>query len=207
MVTLTSLVLRAAESSTHAAGSAPTCQPPSRPCSPLARGGLFSISQSDGLPERGPHHVDGYQAARLRPGPEPGTVRGRAGAPGDRLPDRFRRDLGRRWCWRRCSFSSSASSPSASAGLFIWLLPPGSVVWALVYFGLTLGGPRSATIGMRVMDLEMRTWYGTPAYFVLGAVHAVVFWFTVSVLHARSCCWCRFSTAAGGCCTISCSEP
>jgi uncharacterized RDD family membrane protein YckC len=31
---------------------------------------------------------------------------------------------------------------------------------------------------MRVMDLEMRTWYGAPAYFVLGAVHAVAFWFT-----------------------------
>jgi uncharacterized RDD family membrane protein YckC len=26
----------------------------------------------------------------------------------------------------------------------------------------------------------MRTWYGAPAYFVLGAVHAVAFWFTVS---------------------------
>jgi uncharacterized RDD family membrane protein YckC len=33
---------------------------------------------------------------------------------------------------------------------------------------------------MRVMALEMRTWYGAPAYFVLGAVHAVAFWFTVS---------------------------
>ena len=61
-----------------------------------------------------------------------------------------------------------------------WLLPPASVIWALVYFGLTLGGKRSATIGMRVMDLEMRTWYGAPAYFVLGAVHAIGFWFTVS---------------------------
>jgi uncharacterized RDD family membrane protein YckC len=61
-----------------------------------------------------------------------------------------------------------------------WLLPPASVIWALVYFGLTLGGERSATIGMRVMDLEMRTWYGAPAYFVLGAVHAIAFWFTVS---------------------------
>ena len=61
-----------------------------------------------------------------------------------------------------------------------WLLPGASVIWAIVYFGLTLGGPRSATIGMRVMDLEMRTWYGAPAYFVLGAVHAIGFWFTVS---------------------------
>jgi uncharacterized RDD family membrane protein YckC len=63
-----------------------------------------------------------------------------------------------------------------------WLLPPATVIWAIVYFGVTLGSPASATIGMRVMDLEMRTWYGAPAYFVLGAVHAVVFWFTISLL-------------------------
>ena len=47
---------------------------------------------------------------------------------------------------------------------------------------LTLGGPASATIGMRIMDIEMRTWYGAPAYFVLGAVHAIVYWVTVSFL-------------------------
>ena len=28
----------------------------------------------------------------------------------------------------------------------------------------------------------MRTWYGAPAYFVLGAVHAIVYWVTVSFL-------------------------
>jgi uncharacterized RDD family membrane protein YckC len=28
----------------------------------------------------------------------------------------------------------------------------------------------------------MRTWYGAPAYFVLGAVHAIVYWLTVSFL-------------------------
>jgi len=61
-----------------------------------------------------------------------------------------------------------------------WLLPAASVIWAIAYFGFTLGSERSATIGMRVMDLEMRTWYGAPAYFVLGAVHAIAFWFTVS---------------------------
>src|SRR5882724_5669871 len=63
-----------------------------------------------------------------------------------------------------------------------WLLYPAAIVWALVYCGSTLGGPASATIGMRLMDLEMRTWYGAPAYFVLGAVHAIVFWVTVSFL-------------------------
>src|SRR3984893_11341998 len=63
-----------------------------------------------------------------------------------------------------------------------WLLYPGTIIWALVYCGSTLGSPASATIGMRIMDLEMRTWYGAPAYFVLGAVHAIVFWVTVSIL-------------------------
>jgi uncharacterized RDD family membrane protein YckC len=63
-----------------------------------------------------------------------------------------------------------------------WMFSPASVIWALVYYGLTLGGPRSATIGMRAMEIEMRTWYGAPAYFVLGAVHAIVFWVTVSFL-------------------------
>jgi uncharacterized RDD family membrane protein YckC len=63
-----------------------------------------------------------------------------------------------------------------------WLVSPASIVWALVYFGSSLGGPHSATLGMRVMDLEMRTWYGAPAYFVLGAMHAVLFWVSVSFL-------------------------
>jgi uncharacterized RDD family membrane protein YckC len=63
-----------------------------------------------------------------------------------------------------------------------WLLYPGTIIWALVYCGSTLGSSASATIGMRIMDIEMRTWYGAPAYFVLGAVHAIVFWITVSIL-------------------------
>jgi len=66
--------------------------------------------------------------------------------------------------------------------LFWPLLGPATVIWAICYYGLTFGSPASATIGMRVMDLEMCTWYGSLAYFVLGAVHAIVFWITVSVL-------------------------
>ncbi|MBX6426368.1 MAG: RDD family protein [Variibacter sp.] len=66
--------------------------------------------------------------------------------------------------------------------LLFWLLPPAAAIWAIVYNGLTLGSPASATIGMRAVDLEMRTWYGAPAYFLLGAVHAIVFWITVSAL-------------------------
>jgi uncharacterized RDD family membrane protein YckC len=66
--------------------------------------------------------------------------------------------------------------------MLFWLLSPASVVLALFYYGLTMGGPASATIGMRTMGLEIRTWYGAPAYFLLGAVHAVVYWVSVSVL-------------------------
>jgi uncharacterized RDD family membrane protein YckC len=65
--------------------------------------------------------------------------------------------------------------------VLFWLVSPASLVWALVYYGASLGGPHSATIGMRVMDLEMRTWYGAPSYFVLGAMHAVLFWVSVSI--------------------------
>ena len=63
-----------------------------------------------------------------------------------------------------------------------WLAWPASVVWAIVYYGASIGGPHSATIGMRVMDLELRTWYGAPGYFVLGACHAVLYWVSVSFL-------------------------
>jgi uncharacterized RDD family membrane protein YckC len=90
------------------------------------------------------------------------------------------------------------AAPVAIAGLFIFLLGlltfglgwwlfwplfgPGAIIWVLVYYGSTLGNPASATIGMRRMGLEMRTWYGAPSYFVLGAVHAIVFWITISAL-------------------------
>ncbi len=63
-----------------------------------------------------------------------------------------------------------------------WLLSPASVIWALFYYGTTLGSPASATLGMRAMEIEMRTWYGAPAYFVLGAVHVIIYWVSVSVL-------------------------
>lgn len=64
----------------------------------------------------------------------------------------------------------------------LWLIYPGTVIWILIYYGATLGSPASATLGMRALGLEMRTWYGAPCYFVLGAVHAVAFYVSVSAL-------------------------
>ena len=80
---------------------------------------------------------------------------------------------------------SCTSGPNKTAFLG-WMLYalvyPATIVWALIYYGACLGGPHSATLGMRVMDLELRTWYGAPGYFVLGAMHAVLFWVSISFL-------------------------
>ena len=78
--------------------------------------------------------------------------------------------------------------------LFYGLLWPAAVIWAVAYYGITLGSPASATIGMRMMDIELRTWYGSPAYFVLGAVHAIVFWITVSALSPFILLVCLFNS-------------
>src|SRR5213076_3196850 len=46
--------------------------------------------------------------------------------------------------------------------MLFWLAWPATIVWAIVYYGASIGGPHSATMGMRAMDLEVRTWYGAP---------------------------------------------
>lgn len=63
-----------------------------------------------------------------------------------------------------------------------WLVSPASVIWAIVYYGASIGGAHSATVGMRMMNLQLRTWQDEPGYFVLGAAHAVLYWLSVSVL-------------------------
>ena len=66
-------------------------------------------------------------------------------------------------------------------GWFLFpILGPALLIWALAYVAITMGAPESATLGMRVMGIEARTWYGAPCYHLLGAVHAVCFWVTLS---------------------------
>ena len=68
-------------------------------------------------------------------------------------------------------------------GWFLFgLLTPAFFIWALAYTGLTLGGSNSATIGMRMMDIEMRVWYGAPMYSLLAVMSVVLFWVSISVL-------------------------
>jgi uncharacterized RDD family membrane protein YckC len=56
------------------------------------------------------------------------------------------------------------------------------VLVALLYVAATLGGRRSATPGMRFAGLEMRTWNGGRMFGLLAVMHAVLFWFSVSLL-------------------------
>jgi len=64
-----------------------------------------------------------------------------------------------------------------------WLLfPLLFAVVALSYEALTLGGPGSATVGMRIAGIEMRTWSGRRMFPLLAVMHALVFWFSVAIL-------------------------
>ena len=126
-------------------------------------------------------HFDRSQAACLRSGRQPGTVRRCDAASCRRLRHRPHPDRDPRHCRRDVHPGLWHRYVGLGWALFL-LLWPATVVWALVYYGLGFGNPASATIGMRVMDLEMRTWYGAPAYFLLGAVHGLVYWITVSML-------------------------
>ena len=59
------------------------------------------------------------------------------------------------------------------------------ILWqaiALLYTAFTLGGPSSATPGMRMMGIEMRLWYGAKVYPLLAAAHVIAFWLSVSFL-------------------------
>ena len=101
----------------------------------------------------------------------------------DRLRDRPRHHRHPGRCSRRMFIFVFGLVTLGLGWALFWLLSPGrGRSGRSVYYGMTFGSPASATIGMRVMDLEMRTWYGAPAYFVLGAVHAIVYWVTVSFL-------------------------
>jgi uncharacterized RDD family membrane protein YckC len=63
--------------------------------------------------------------------------------------------------------------------LLFWLLSPIFVIWALLYTASTLGGKNSATVGMRMMDLEMRTVYGGRMDFILASIHVILFYISV----------------------------
>jgi uncharacterized RDD family membrane protein YckC len=67
-------------------------------------------------------------------------------------------------------------------GIGLLLFPPLFALVALGYVALTLGGPASATVGMRMAGLEMRTWSGAPVFPLLAIMHGLIFWISVGAL-------------------------
>ena len=64
------------------------------------------------------------------------------------------------------------------------LLWPGaalSPLVALAYFTLTLGGPHSATPGMRWQGIELRAWNGNRPGYLQAALQTLLFYVTVTV--------------------------
>ena len=51
----------------------------------------------------------------------------------------------------------------------------------LGYNALTIGGPNSATIGQRMMGLEVPTWFGGKVSPLVAAFHALLFWFSFAI--------------------------
>ncbi len=49
----------------------------------------------------------------------------------------------------------------------------------LTYHTLLVGGPRSATIGMRVFDLQLRSWNGERPVYLQALAHAALFYLSV----------------------------
>ncbi len=67
-------------------------------------------------------------------------------------------------------------------GLAWFLFPVLFAIVALGYVALTLGGPASATLGMRLTGVQMRTWSGQKMFPLLAGMHALIFWFSVGLL-------------------------
>lgn len=51
----------------------------------------------------------------------------------------------------------------------------------LGYNALTVGGPRQSTIGMRTMGVKMTMWHGGLVTPLIGAFHALLFWFSFTI--------------------------
>ncbi|WP_407071912.1 RDD family protein [Rhizobium subbaraonis] len=58
-----------------------------------------------------------------------------------------------------------------------WMLYPALfVIVAMLYFGLTIGGPNQASVGMNVMGLAVMRVDGRPMDFLTSVVYLVLFW-------------------------------
>ena len=66
-------------------------------------------------------------------------------------------------------------------GIAWFFVPPLLPIIAFFYNGLTVSGSKRGTPGMRMMDLEVRTIDGGQVHFLNAAVHAVLYWLTITI--------------------------
>jgi len=62
-----------------------------------------------------------------------------------------------------------------------FLFPLVFPVIGLGYNAVTIGGPNSATIGQRLMGLEVRMWFGGKVTPIVAAFHALLFWLSLTI--------------------------
>lgn len=67
-------------------------------------------------------------------------------------------------------------------GLTWFLIPPLFWLTALLYNGITISGRKRSTIGMRLFGIELVGTNGRNLGFLTAAVHAVLFYISVTVL-------------------------
>ena len=63
----------------------------------------------------------------------------------------------------------------------------------LSYNAFTIGGPKSSTIGQRMMGLAVPMWYGGKVSPLIAAFHALLFWFSLTLLFPILL-WCFFDS-------------
>src|SRR5215470_9486520 len=80
------------------------------------------------------------------------------------------------FCWGVALFLTVLS-----LGLLWPVVHVGLVLVPLAYHTLLLSGPRAATIGMRCLDLELRSWHGERPSFLQALVQTALFYLTVSL--------------------------
>lgn len=67
-------------------------------------------------------------------------------------------------------------------GLGFMLYPALFVIVAMLYFGMTMGGPNQASVGMNIMGLALARTDGRPIDFLTAIVHLVLFWIANALL-------------------------
>jgi hypothetical protein len=86
--------------------------------------------------------------------------------------------------------------------LLFWLVSPASAIWAIVYYGFTMGSPASATYGMARSISKSAPGMAAPAISCSAPCMRSCSGYRSRRSRRSSCCW-ACSTSGDGCSTTS----